>query len=95
MCVRSIGRKGELWGSGTFNYLVLTERDGVVRMWGGKGMGRTEMKKVTKGMIGNEGKGRIERKCRQGKGGERKCRKGRGDEGKDVSWKGKKVKGGA
>lgn len=68
MCVRSIGRKGELWGSGTFNYLVLTERDGVVRMWGGKGMGRTEMKKVTKGMIGNEGKGRIERKCRQGKG---------------------------
>ena len=37
-------------------------------MGGGKGMGRTEMKKVTKGMIGNEGKGRIERKCRQGKG---------------------------
>ena len=36
------------------------------------------MKKVTKGMIGNEGKGRTKRKCRQGKGEKENVEKGGG-----------------
>ena len=58
-------------------------------------MGRTEMKKVTKGMIGNEGKGRIERKCRQGKGEKGNVEKEGGK--KERMWAGmeKKVKRGA
>ena len=35
--VRKVGRKGVLWGSRTFNYLVLTGRDGIVCMRGGDG----------------------------------------------------------
>ena len=85
--VRKVGRKGVLWGSRTFNYLVLTGRDGIVCMRGG---GRKWRKWRGDRMIEKEGKGRIERKCRQGKGEKGNEEKGGGM--KERMWAGKEKK---